>query len=203
MKDDLISKESFVPDQDRLSQYKVVLVPLTIQHKDDLAKACQDGELWKINNIWVPSPNTVVNYINETENTLDRVAFAVIDEATNKAIGSTSYYRISPKTKRLEIGFTWYAQSYWRTHVNTICKLMLLTHAFEILGYHTVGWRTDTNNFQSQRAIERLGAKRDGVIRGDRVRQDGVITDSVIYSMTKSEWLTAKTRLQEKLSNYY
>ena len=80
---------------------------------------------------------------------------------------------------------------------------MLLTHAFEILGYHTVGWRTDTNNFQSQRAIERLGAKRDGVIRGDRVRQDGVITDSVIYSMTKSEWLTAKTRLQEKLSNYY
>lgn len=203
MKTDLINRESFLPDQTVLSQYRVALVPLTIQHKDDLAKACQDGELWKINIISVPSPDTVTDYFGKAESMLDRVAFAVIDEATGKAIGSTSYYNILPKAKRLEIGFTWYAQSYWRTHVNTVCKLVLLTHAFEVLGYQTVGWRTDIDNTQSQRAIERLGAKKDGVIRGDRVRQNGVITDSVIYSLTQFEWPAVKTRLQEKLASYY
>lgn len=202
MKTNLINKLEFLPNSSLSSKRGIALVPLTIEHKDNLAKACQDGELWKINNIWVPSPDTVIDYLDKTESMLDRVAFAVIDETTNKAIGSTSYYRILPEAKRLEIGFTWYAQSYWRTHVNTVCKLMLLTHAFEVLNYQTVGWRTDIDNIQSQRAIERLSARKDGVIRGDRVRRDGIIADSVVYSMTKLEWPTAKAKLQEKLASY-
>ncbi|MDO5770021.1 MAG: GNAT family protein, partial [Psychrobacter sp.] len=128
--------------------------------------------------------------------------FAVIDEATGEVIGSTSYHDILPNAKRLEIGYTWYAKSYWRTHVNTACKLMLLTHAFETLGYQIVGWRTDIDNIQSQQAIERLGAKKEGVIRGNRVRRNGVIADTVMYSMSADEWPEAKAKLEDKLTRY-
>ena len=132
----------------------------------------------------------------------DRKAFVVIDESNGKAIGATSFHDILPTSKRLEIGYTWYAKSYWRTHVNTICKLMLLTYIFETLNYQTVGWRTDIDNHRSQQAIERLGAKKDGVIRGNRVRRDGVISDTVMYSMSKHEWPKHKTKLIEKLAKH-
>lgn len=178
------------------------LEPLTLAHADDLAEACQDGTLWETVYTFVPNPQKMAEYIDEANETSDRVAFAVIDGMTGKAIGSTSFYRVMPKIKRLEIGYTWYAKSYWRSHVNTICKLMLLTHAFEDLEYLTVGWRTDIINTQSQRAIERLGAKKDGVIRGDRIRQDGTITDTVVYSMTVNEWPDAKNNLSNKLKRY-
>jgi len=100
--------------------------------------------------------------------------------------------------KRLEIGYTWYAQSVQRTHVNTACKRLLMTHAFDTLGCHVVGWRTDHLNLASQRAIERLGAHKDGVIRGQALRRDGTIRDTVMYSMTASEWPTAKARLTQE-----
>ena len=185
-----------------LSYKGIRLEPLTLAHAEDLAEACQDGKLWETVYTFVPSPQTMAEYINEANETFDRVAFAVIDETTTKAIGSTSFYRVMPKVKRLEIGYTWYAKSYWRSHVNTTCKLMLLTNAFEDLEYLTVGWRTDIINAQSQRAIERLGAKKDGVIRGDRIRQDGTITDTVVYSMTVNEWPDAKNNLSNKLKRY-
>lgn len=108
-----------------------------------------------------------------------------------------------PTTKRLEIGYTWYAKSYWRTHVNTTCKLMLLTYIFETLEYQTVGWRTDIDNHRSQQAIERLGAKKDGVIRGNRVRRDGVISDTVMYSVVSSEWVDIKPKLVAKVQSIY
>ena len=160
----------------------------------------QDGELWKINETSVPEPDKVIDYINTAAPTPDRKAFVVIDASTGKAIGSTSFHDILPFAKRLEIGYTWYAKSYWRTHVNTTCKLILLTYIFETLEYQTVGWRTDIGNYRSQQAIERLGAKKDGVIRGNRVRRDGVISDTVMYSLIKSEWLPVKLALTKKLN---
>ncbi|WP_296236513.1 GNAT family N-acetyltransferase [Psychrobacter sp. UBA5136] len=189
-------------NQSTLSHNGVTLEPLTLSHTDDLIEACRDGELWKKVTTSVPTPVTVADYINGAENMTDRVAFAVIDKRMGKAIGSTSYHDILPQARRLEIGYTWYAKSYWRSHVNTTCKLMLLTHAFETLEYLTVGWRTDIENTQSQQAIERIGAKKDGVIRGIKVRRNGKITDAVMYSMSKDEWPEHKIKLIEKLANH-
>ena len=187
-------------DLPTLSSNGITLKPLTLSHATDLAEACQDGELWKINETSVPEPDKVIDYINTADSMPDRQAFVVIDESNGKAIGTTSFHDILPFAKRLEIGYTWYAKSYWRTHVNTTCKLMLLTHIFETLDYQTVGWRTDIGNHRSQRAIERLGAKKDGVIRGNRVCRDGVISDTVMYSLIKSEWLRVKLALTKKLN---
>ena len=187
-------------DLPTLSSNGIILKPLMLTHANDLAQACQDGELWKINVTSVPEPDKVIDYINTADSMPDRQAFVVIDESNGKAIGTTSFHDILPTSKRLEIGYTWYAKSYWRTHVNTTCKLMLLTYIFETLEYQTVGWRTDIGNYRSQQAIERLGAKRDGVIRGNRVRRDGVISDTVMYSLIKSEWLPVKLALTKKLN---
>ena len=190
-------------EQVTLSGNGIILEPLTLAHATDLIKACQDGELWKINVTSVPEPDKVIDYINIADSMPDRQAFAVIDERTGKAIGSTSFHDILPASKRLEIGYTWYAKSYWRTHVNTTCKLMLLTYVFETLEYQTVGWRTDIDNHRSQQAIERLGAKKDGVIRGNRVRRDGVISDTVMYSIVSSEWVDIKPKLAAKVQSVY
>ena len=189
-------------DLPTLSSNGIILKPLMLTHANDLAQACQDGELWKINETSVPEPDKIIDYINTAHSMPDRKAFVVIDESNGKAIGTTSFHDILPTSKRLEIGYTWYAKSYWRTHVNTICKLMLLTYIFETLEYQTVGWRTDIDNHRSQQAIERLGAKKDGVIRGKRVRRDGVISDTVMYSMSKDEWPKHKTKLIEKLAKH-
>lgn len=190
-------------EQVTLSSNGIILEPLTLAHATDLVEACQDGELWKINVTSVPEPDKVIDYINIADSMPDRQAFAVIDERTGKAIGSTSFHDILPASKRLEIGYTWYAKSYWRTHVNTTCKLMLLTYVFETLQYQTVGWRTDIDNHRSQQAIERLGAKKDGIIRGNRVRRDGVISDTVMYSMIYSEWADIKSKLTAKVQSVY
>ena len=187
-------------DLPTLSSNGIILKPLMLTHANDLAQACQDGELWKINVTSVPEPDKVIDYINTADSMPDRQAFVVIDESNGKAIGTTSFHDILPTSKRLEIGYTWYAKSYWQTHVNTTCKLMLLTYIFETLEYQTVGWRTDIGNYRSQQAIERLGAKKDGVIRGNRVRRDGVISDTVMYSLIKSEWLPVKLALTKKLN---
>ena len=188
-------------DLPTLSNNGIILKPLMLTHANDLAQACQDGELWKINVTSVPEPDKVIDYINTADSMPDRQAFVVIDELNGKAIGTTSFHDILPFAKRLEIGYTWYAKSYWRTHVNTTCKLMLLTYIFETLEYQTVGWRADIGNRRSQEAIERLGAKKDGVIRGNRVRRDGVISDTVMYSLIKSEWLPVKLALTKKLND--
>ncbi|WP_010197805.1 GNAT family N-acetyltransferase [Psychrobacter sp. PAMC 21119] len=190
-------------DLPTLSSNGITLKPLMLSHATDLAEACQDGELWKINETSVPEPDKVIDYINAADSMSDRQAFVVINESNGKVIGTTSFHDILPTSKRLEIGYTWYAKSYWRTHVNTTCKLMLLTYIFETLKYQTVGWRTDIDNDRSQQAIERLGAKKDGVIRGNRVRRDGIISDTVMYSMVSSEWSQIKPNLAGKLQSVY
>ena len=190
-------------DLPTLSSNGITLKPLMLSHATDLMEACQDGELWNINETSVPEPDKVIDYINTADSMPNRQAFVVIDESNGKAIGTTSFHDILLTSKRLEIGYTWYAKSYWRTHVNTTCKLMLLTYIFETLKYQTVGWRTDIDNHRSQQAIERLGAKKDGVIRGNRVRRDGIISDTVMYSVVSSEWPQIKPKLVEKSQSVY
>nr|WP_295784789.1 GNAT family protein [Rhodoferax sp.] len=174
------------------------LEPLGLQHEAGLQAAASDGELWNIRITSVPEPHNVRAYIETALAAREaghRFPFAVVDDATGKVLGSTSYHDIVPAIKRVEIGWTWYGKSSQRTHVNTTCKLLMLTHAFETLGCHVVGWRTDNFNFASQAAIERLGAKKDGVIRGHAIRRDGTIRDTVMYSMRSGEWPEAKAQL--------
>ena len=176
----------------------VRLEPLALSHEAGLIAAATDGELWKIRVTSVPAPQEVRSYIETALLGRDqghRFAFAVIDDATDKVLGTTSYHDIVPAIRRVEIGYTWYAKSMQRTHVNTSAKLLLLVHAFGTLACHVVGWRTDNFNFASQRAIERLGAKKDGVIRGHALRRDGTIRDTVMYSMRSGEWPEARAQL--------
>jgi RimJ/RimL family protein N-acetyltransferase len=181
-----------------LSAHGVTLRPLTPDDEAGLKAAAADGELWKLRITSVPEPEHTRQYISDAlamREAGNRFPFAVTDSATGEVLGCTSYHDIVPAVKRVEIGWTWYAKRCQRTHVNTVCKLLLLTHAFETLGCNVVGWRTDNFNFASQRAIERLGAKKDGVIRGHALRRDGTIRDTVMYSMRSGEWPEAKAHL--------
>ena len=186
-----------------LTDDRVRLEPLGLQHIDGLKRAAADGELWKIRVTSVPDPDDTGGYIERALQAFaegHRLAFAVLDATTGDVIGSSSYHDILPAVDRLEIGYTWYAKTRQRTHVNAAAKLLLMTHAFETLGARLVGWRTDNFNFASQRAIERLGARKDGVIRHHALRRDGTVRDTVMYSMTIGEWPEAKAQLRWRLS---
>ena len=176
----------------------LLLEPLALSHEEGLRQAAADGELWRIRVTSVPEPQDTRAYIETALQMRDegsRLAFAVIDEASGRVLGSTSYHDILPAVRRVEIGYTWYAQSVQRSHVNTTAKLLMMGHAFEQLQCHVVGWRTDNFNFASQRAIERLGARKDGVIRGHALRRDGTIRDTVMYSMRAGEWPEVRAQL--------
>ncbi|HVW20097.1 MAG TPA: GNAT family protein [Opitutaceae bacterium] len=186
-----------------LAGHGVRLEPMRLEHEAGLRAAAADGELWKLRVTTVPEPENVRAYIEamlaEGEAGTRR-AFTVVEARTGGIVGSTTYHDILPAEKRVEIGSTWYAQSWQRTFVNTACKYLLLEHAFDALGCNVVGWRTDILNLRSQAAIERLGAKRDGVIRGHRRRRDGTIRDTVMYSVTAEEWRGGvKARLAARL----
>ena len=176
----------------------VRLEPLALSHEDGLRAAAADGELWKLRITSVPEPHETRAYIEtalKMRADANRFAFAVVDDATGTVLGTTSYHDILPAVKRVEIGWTWYRKSAQRSHVNTTAKLLMMGHAFDQLGCNVVGWRTDNYNFASQRAIERLGAKKDGVIRGHALRRDGTIRDTVMYSMRSGEWPEARAQL--------
>ena len=178
------------------------LEPLERAHHDALEEAAADGELWRIRVTSVPEPGGMAGYIEQalaSRAAGDRFPFAVIEEATGRVLGSTSFHDIAPAVRRVEIGYTWYAKSVQRTHVNTAAKRLLLGHAFETLGCGVVGWRTDNLNLASQRAIERLGAKKDGVIRGHALRRDGTVRDTVMYSVTAGEWPEIRAHLDHLL----
>lgn len=179
------------------------LEPLSLAHEAGLRTAAADGELWNIRVTSVPEPEQTRQYIADAltmREAGNRFAYAVIEDSTDKVLGSTSYHDILPAVKRVEIGWTFYAKSSQRSHVNTTCKLLMMQHAFETLGCHVVGWRTDNFNFASQAAIERLGAKKDGIIRGHALRRDGTIRDTVMYSLRSGEWPEVKAQLLHLLN---
>ena len=181
-----------------LRERGVRLEPLAPSHEAGLLAAAADGELWRLRVTSVPEPDQTRAYIDSALQMREeghRFPFVAVDDATGNVLGSTSYHDIVPALKRVEIGYTWYRQSVQRSHVNTVCKLMLMRHAFETLGCAVVGWRTDNYNFASQKAIERLGARKDGVIRHHALRRDGTVRDTVMYSMTAGEWPEAKAQL--------
>jgi RimJ/RimL family protein N-acetyltransferase len=178
------------------------LEPMHADHEPDLRAAAADGELWNLRITSVPEPDQTAMYIATAlmgQQDGHMLPFVVRALATNRIIGSTRYHDILPDASRVEIGYTWYGKSFQRTAVNTECKLLLMTHAFETLECGVVGWRTDNFNFASQRAIERLGAKKDGVIRHHARRRDGTIRDTVMYSVTAGEWPEIKAHLTYQL----
>lgn len=179
----------------------VRLEPLAPEHEAGLRAAACDGQLWRLRVTAVPEPENVAAYIaTSLEMRPARLAFAVIDEALDTVIGTTSYHDIVAALDRVEIGYTWYAQSRQRSHVNTTCKRLLLGHAFDTLGCAVVAFRTDNYNHASQRAIERLGAKRDGVLRHHAVRRDGTVRDTVVYSIARGEWPEVRAQLDYLLA---
>ena len=188
-----------------LEGHGVRLEPLGMQHLDGLKAAASDGKLWQLRVTSVPEPQDTALYI---QGALDgqiaghMLPFAVIHTASGEIIGSTRYHDIIAAVGRLEIGYTWYARRFQRTHINTACKLLLMAHAFDTLGAGVVGWRTDNFNFASQRAIARLGAKLDGVIRHNALRRDGTVRDTYMYSVTAGEWPEIRQHLTYQLTRH-
>ena len=178
------------------------LEPLSQDHREGLEKAAADGRLWELFFTSVPAPGETAAYINtalEGQKAGHMLPWAVRDVKSGELLGSTRYHDIIAAADRVEIGWTWYAQRCQRTHVNTTCKLLLLSFGFEQLNCKVIGLRTDNFNFRSQRAIEALGAKKDGVIRHHWPRRDGSIRDTVMYSILAAEWPDVKRHLQLRL----
>jgi RimJ/RimL family protein N-acetyltransferase len=185
-----------------LEGHGVRLEPLGAEHERDLVRAAGDGELWKLWFTAVPEPTAVARYIADAlagQAAGAMLPWAVRDLTSGEIVGSTRYHDIVPSIDRVEIGYTWYATRVHRSHVNTATKLLLLTHAFDALGCAVVGFRTDNFNYRSQRAIEALGAKRDGVLRHHQARRDGTARDSYIYSILATEWRDVQRHLAHRL----
>ena len=181
------------------------LEPLAPDHHDALVAASSDGRLWELWYAAVPRPEDMAAYIDAALNAQkngSHIAWIVRELLSGSIIGATRYHDIVPALDRVEIGYTWYAQSRQRTSVNTTCKLILLRHAFETLGCKVVGLRTDGFNYRSQRAIEALGAKKDGVIRRFGIRKDGSARDTVMYSILAEEWPVVRRHLEFRLTRH-
>ena len=179
------------------------LEPMGADHAAALEAAAHDGELWNLRITSVPAPGATGAYIAaalEGQAEGHMLPFVVRELISGNVIGTSRYHDIVPSVERLEIGYTWYGKSWQRSHVNTTAKLLLMTHAFETLGARLVGWRTDNYNFASQRAIERLGASKDGVLRHHALRRDGTVRDTVMYSLAAGEWPEVKAHLGYQLA---
>jgi N-acetyltransferase len=181
------------------------LEPLAAEHEHDLVAAASDGKLWELWFTSVPSPEETHAYIATAlagQKDGHMLPWVVRELSEGKIIGSTRYHDIIAAIDRVEIGYTWYAKRWQRSHVNTSCKLLLLGHAFDTVGCEVVGLRTDNFNTASQRAIEALGAKKDGVIRHHGARRDGSARDTVIYSILAGEWPDVKRHLELRLARH-
>ena len=181
------------------------LEPLAAEHADALATAASDGRLWDLWYTAVPPPDGMAAYVATAlkgQQDGHMLPWVVRDAASGTVIGSTRYHDIAPAIDRVEIGYTWYGESRQRTNVNSTCKLLLLEHAFDTLNCKVVGLRTDNFNFRSQRAIEGLGAKKDGVIRHFALRRDGTVRDTVMYSILAAEWPDVRRHLALRLARH-
>lgn len=181
------------------------LEPLSADHCEALESAASDGRLWELWFTSVPEPGATTAYIAEAlehQQRGDQLPWVVRDVSTGDVIGTSRYHDIVAEIDRVEIGYTWYSQRFQRTHVNTSCKLLLLEHAFDTLGCGVVGLRTDGMNFRSQRAIEGIGAKRDGTLRHYAPRRDGGPRDVVLYSILAAEWPDVRRHLELRLARH-
>jgi N-acetyltransferase len=188
-----------------LERQGIRLEPLREDHREALITAAADGRLWELWYVSVPAAEETAKYIADAltgQADGHMLAWVVRDMATGAIIGSTRYHDVVAAIDRVEIGYTWYAQSRQRTHVNTTCKLLLLAHAFDTLGCKVVGLRTDPFNFRSQRAIEALGARKDGLLRHFSTRRDGSARDMVMYSIIASEWPDVRRHLELRLHRH-
>jgi RimJ/RimL family protein N-acetyltransferase len=179
----------------------VALEPLTLAHADALEMAAADGRLWELLFTNVPAPGEMAAYV---QSALDMQAAGsgqafVVRDATGDIVGTTRYYDLAPSVPRVQIGYTWYAQRVQRTALNTEAKLLLLTHAFEALGCVSVGLQTSHLNQASRKAIARIGATEEGILRQHMCHRDGTLRDTVCFSILDSEWTAVKARLQAKL----
>lgn len=190
-------------DQPRLEGRYARLLPLEPAHAESIAEVSRDGRLWELFFTRVPSPDDVKGWLDTAlaEKTAGR-SMPFVVEAEGRIVGATRYLRMNEAHRRLEIGATFYAASVQRSPVNTECKLLLLGHAFEVMGCNVVQIRTDWLNRASQRAIERLGAKRDGVLRNHQIAADGRLRDIVCYSIIATEWAGVKQNLEFLLSRH-
>ncbi|WP_232661281.1 GNAT family N-acetyltransferase [Pseudonocardia sp. TRM90224] len=191
-----------VPEPVVLTRTGIVLEPLRREHRDGLVAAATDGKLWELWYTAVPGPGEAEAYIDTALDGQRRgtmLPWVVIDDATGEVIGTTRYHDIDAAVDRVEIGYTFYRVSRQRSHVNTTCKLLLLGHAFDNVGCAVVGLRADGFNFDSQRAIERLGARKDGVLRHHSPRRDGTVRDTVVYSILAAEWPDVRRHLELRL----
>jgi RimJ/RimL family protein N-acetyltransferase len=182
-----------------LSSERVTLEPLAQRHCDDLVAAVSDGELWQLWYTSIPLPENMAAEIDRRlglQAAGSMLPFAAIDNAAGKAVGMTTYMNVDAANRRVEIGSTWYRKSVQRTGLNTGCKLLLLTHAFETLGCIAVEFRTHFFNRQSRSGIERLGAKLDGILRSHQVAPNGTLRDTCVYSIVAAEWPTVKAHLE-------
>lgn len=181
---------------------RVRIEPLSAEHHDDLCDSVRDGELWRLWYTVIPAPEEMTGEIKRRLDEQARgsmIPFAVIDMTTGRAVGMTTYMNIDAANLRLEIGSTWYRRSVQRTAVNTEAKSLLLSHAFDDLGAIAVEFRTHFFNHTSRRAIERLGAKLDGVLRSHQISADGMLRDTCVYSIIAAEWPTVRTNLDYQL----
>jgi len=188
-----------------LEGHGIRLEPLSFEHQGGLAAAAADGQLWELWFTSVPEPQQAHAYIAGAlagQQAGHMLPWAVRELMSGEIVGSTRYHDIVAEIDRVEIGYTWYGKRWQRSHVNTTCKLLLLGHAFDALGCKVVGLRTDNFNFPSQRAIEALGAKKDGVLRHHLARRDGTVRDSVMYSILASEWPDVKRHLELRLTRH-
>jgi RimJ/RimL family protein N-acetyltransferase len=188
-----------------LEGHGVRLEPLALAHRDGLAAAAADGRMWELWYTSVPAPQELDGYLNtalEGQRAGHMLPWAVRELATGAIAGTTRFHDIVASIDRVEIGWTWYAARWQRTHVNTACKLLIFGHAFEQLGCAVVGLRTDNFNFASQRAIAALGAKKDGVLRHHQARRDGSARDSVMFSVLAGEWPDVKRHLALRLARH-
>ena len=191
------------PASATLERNGIRLEPLGPEHHDGLVAAASDGELWKLWFTSVPDAAGARKYIAAAlkgQEDGHMLPWAVRDLSDGAIVGSTRYHDIVPAIDRVEIGYTWYAARCQRSHVNTTCKLLLLSHAFDTLGCKVVGLRTDNFNFVSQKAIEGIGAKKDGVLRHHQARPDGSVRDSVLYSILATEWPDVRRHLELRLA---
>ena len=179
------------------------LEPLGREHEEGLRRAAADGELWRLWYTSVAQPEKMNEYVATALDMRERLGampFVVRDTASGELVGCTRYFNVDAANRRLEIGHTWYAKRAQRTSINTQCKLLLLTHAFEKLRCIAVEFRTHWFNHASREAILRLGAKQDGVLRNHQIGQDGAYRDTVVFSIIESEWPAVKRHLEFQLS---